>query len=606
MKTTKILILAMLAMCSIKLSAGTNFAWAKQMGGTNSETGKDVIVDGDKNTYTIGNFTGTVDFNPGTGVYNLTSAGFNDIFIQKLNASGNFVWAKRIGSTGYDNACSIAFCDGGIIITGSFEGTVDFDPYTGVYNLTSAGGYDAFILKLNSSGSFCWAKKAGGTGMDVATSSVREGYPDYTGAIYITGYFSSTVDFNPGTGVYNLSSAGGFDIFVLKLDASGNFTWARRIGSTGDDVANDIDYGYEHLYYLAYWKYHKEIILTGYFNGTVDFNPGSGTNNYTSAGGPDIFVLSLDLNANYQWAYRVGGTGSDAGKSIHLISGCGWGNIGWSTNMLICLTGYFQNTVDFNSGTGTYNLTSAGGNDIFVMNTATEVGNDLFFGAIRVGGTGDDKGISICGDGNSNYVTGYFNGTVDFDPGTGIKNITSNGGRDIFIIECCPGYGAIWNVCCIGGTGDDEGECVTKDGGNIYTTGSFRNSITIPFDEYCYIMTSKGASDAYLFKLNFDYGLNLKKEELSAVSTNDDNNINKEMSLNIYPNPTSGNLTIDLGTEQENVEVKILNISGQIVYNQKYESTGTINYNIEGPAGIYFVNVISGDGKMQTRKIVKQ
>ena len=121
--------------------------------------------------YTTGFFSATVDFDPGAGVFNLTSAGSGDIFISKLDASGNFVWAKQMGGIAYDKCYSIAIDtagSGALYTTGVFEGTADFDPGAGTLNLTPAGQYDIFISKLDSSGNFVWAKRIGGTGRDVA------------------------------------------------------------------------------------------------------------------------------------------------------------------------------------------------------------------------------------------------------------------------------------------------------------------------------------------------------------------------------------------------------------------------------------------------------
>ena len=115
---------------------------------------------------------------------------------------------------------------------GSFQGTADFDPGAGTFNLTSAGDYDIFISKLDSSGNFVWAKSLGGTGYDVSYGIAL----DSGGNVYTTGSFSGTVDFDPGAGTFNLTSAGTGDIFVSKLDSNGNFVWARSLGGTSDAV----------------------------------------------------------------------------------------------------------------------------------------------------------------------------------------------------------------------------------------------------------------------------------------------------------------------------------------------------------------------------------
>ena len=117
-------------------------------------------LDANGNVYTTGFFQGTPDFDPGSGIFNLNSTGGLDVFIQKLDASGNFVWAKQLGDTSSDNANSITVdASGNVYTIGYFSGTADFDPGSGTFNLTSVGGLDVFISKLDASGNFVWAKK---------------------------------------------------------------------------------------------------------------------------------------------------------------------------------------------------------------------------------------------------------------------------------------------------------------------------------------------------------------------------------------------------------------------------------------------------------------
>ena len=88
---------------------GQDFVWARQMGGASSEWGWGVAVDDSGNVYTTGEFQGTVDFDPGAGVFNLTSAGGDDIFVSKLDSAGNFVWAQQLGrASGGTHAASVA------------------------------------------------------------------------------------------------------------------------------------------------------------------------------------------------------------------------------------------------------------------------------------------------------------------------------------------------------------------------------------------------------------------------------------------------------------------------------------------------------------------
>jgi len=288
-----------------KYDSSGNVLWAQSIGGSSDEKAFSVAADASGNVYTTGYFRNTVDFDPGSGVFNLTSAGGGDIFISKLDNSGNFVWARAIGGTpanAIDKGNAIALDNSGnVYTTGRFLNTVDFDPGAGVFNITAAGEGDVFISKLNSSGNFVWAIAMGGTDGEEGLSIAL----DASENIYTTGGFEETADFDPGAGVFNLTSNGYSDIFISKLDNAGSFIWAKAMGGTNPE-------GGESIALDAFGN----VYTTGQFLGTVDFNPGSGVNNLTSAGGRDIFISKLDNAGNFVWAKRMGGTDWDAGYSI--------------------------------------------------------------------------------------------------------------------------------------------------------------------------------------------------------------------------------------------------------------------------------------------------
>ncbi|MCA9098811.1 MAG: SBBP repeat-containing protein, partial [Planctomycetaceae bacterium] len=286
-----------------KLDSAGKFVWAKGFGGSSNENGTAIAVDSDGNSYVTGFFRGTVDFNPGSGTFNLTSSSSSDdIFIMKLDSQGEFAWAKKIGSTGYDAGLGIALDDAAnVYTTGYFRGITDFDPGSGTFNLTSAGGRDIFVSKLDTAGNFVWAKNFAGT---QGETTIESGYGiaiGENGNVYTTGGFEATVDFDPGAGTANLTSNGNSDIFVSVLDSNGNYVWAKSFGGTDADLAFAIDTDQFNNVYTA-----------GQFQQTVDFDPGAGTSNHTSAGGYDIFVSKLDSNGDFAWANSFGSTNSDS------------------------------------------------------------------------------------------------------------------------------------------------------------------------------------------------------------------------------------------------------------------------------------------------------
>ena len=390
-----------------KYTSGGALVWARAVGGTGADQGNSIAVGADGSVYTTGYFSGTADFDPGSGTCTLASAGNTDIFISKLDASGNFVWARSLGGTSYDEGYGIAVAgDGSVYTTGYFSDTVDFDPGSGTYNLTSNGGHNIFVSILDAAGNFVWARAVGGAGGG-------EGYGIAVaadGSVYTTGFFSGTVDFDPGSGTFNLTSAGGsYDIFVSKLDASGNFVWARAMGGTDSDEGYAIAVAAD-----------GSVCTTGYFSGTADFDPGSGTLNLASNGSYDIFVSKLDASGNFVWARAMGGLNADEGRGIAVAA-----------DGSVYATGDFVDTMDFDPGSGTFNVIGDGRN-IFVSKLDAS-GNFVWARVMGVSGFDFGYGIALAPDG-SVYTTGSFNGPEDFDPTGATFNLTTvSSSTDIFV-----------------------------------------------------------------------------------------------------------------------------------------------------------------------------
>ena len=136
-----------------KLTSAGSFGWAERLGGGGIDAGSSIAVDGSGNVYTTGAFSGTADFDPGSGTTNLTSAGLSDVFVSKLTSAGALGWAKGLGGSGIDTGVGIAVDgSGNVYTTGAFSGTADFDPGSGTANLTSAGGTDVFVSRLDGAG----------------------------------------------------------------------------------------------------------------------------------------------------------------------------------------------------------------------------------------------------------------------------------------------------------------------------------------------------------------------------------------------------------------------------------------------------------------------
>ncbi len=390
-----------------------DWVWAKGMqdpAGTSGGAGMALVRDAFGNTYTTGGFDGTIDFDPGPGVFLLTGGG---AFITKLDSSGNFIWA--IAMTGMCGGRAIAVDDScNIYVAGSFNDTVDFDPGPATYNLTPAGWADIFFAKFDSSGNFIWANRIGGISFDYCTSIIFG-----KGEVYIAGAFgNATVDFDPGPGTFYLTAAGNYCMYISKFNSSGNFIWAKAAGGYNSWISS-----------MAFVPTGSgDMYITGGFSFTVDFDMSAGVFNLTSVGATplfaksDIFICKLDSMGNLLWAKGMGGPNFDEAYSLAI-----------NTTGDVYTTGYFTDSADFDPGLGTFNLTSNGVEDIFISKLDSS-GN--FTWAKAIGGIDYDNASSLALDlsgGEDIYTTGTFVDIVDFDPGAGVFNLTSDIFGDIFI-----------------------------------------------------------------------------------------------------------------------------------------------------------------------------
>ncbi|MES2763174.1 MAG: SBBP repeat-containing protein [Bacteroidota bacterium] len=329
-----------------KWDANGDFVWAKQMGGTGNQVAPAMTNDAAGNIYITGYFGGTADFDPGVATFTLTAIGANDIFISKLDANGDFVWAKNMGSgasASLNANCITTDASGNVCIAGYFGGTLDFDPSAATYTLIAMGGStDMYVSKLDANGIFMWAKQIGGMGNDAPEGIAI----DASGNIYTTGSYVSTSDFDPGVSTYTLTPSGGTDIFVSKLDASGNFVFAKSIGASG----------YEEVYDITL-DASGNIYTTGYFEGTVDFDPGVGATSLVAIGTSDIFINKLDVSGDFVWAKNVGN--STVFSYGYATTSDAVGNIYTS--------GLYSGTTDFDPNAGIFNLTAQGNNDVFIL-----------------------------------------------------------------------------------------------------------------------------------------------------------------------------------------------------------------------------------------------
>jgi gliding motility-associated-like protein len=366
-----------------------------------------------------------------------------------------------------------------VYVTGEFKGTVDFDPSAGVKNLTSVGGYDIFLAKYTSTGTLIWAESMGGAADDLPNGLAV----DKNGNVSIVGiFYSTTLNANPGPGVYNLNNPGGYADFVIHTGTNGNFLWAycydaAGFGFPGDEdnsfrvttdsqgdvittsifssditignttyfpespdgiiikydpngnvlwsinlVDNNGDYVYA---YGARVDSQDNIVIAGTFGSSVNFNPLGTAYTLTATGPSPSFVAKYSPSGALVWVNGI----NSASPNAYLQPGLSidpQNNIYFSTA--------FEQSVTFNSTT-TLNATGTLGPNVCVAKYSPA--GVLQFAKSIGGQVVPCSGNEMASDQNSNlYLTGTFSGTINFNPGTGGSgNLTSHGPSDFYVAK---------------------------------------------------------------------------------------------------------------------------------------------------------------------------
>ncbi len=337
-------------MLLMRISSAGTCDWAIAVGGTGDDEGHDLVVATNGDVLVTGQFSGTVDFDPGAGAALLTSRGGLDGFVARYAADGSFLAVTQFGGSGDDAGNAIALrSDGDVIVGGVFTGIATFGSTAPVQLLQSIGGVDYFVARMTGDLNLEWTVRGGGAGDDaIGTGGVIAGAD---GLIYIAGTFSDVS--NVGSGGPVLVSDGDVDVFVATLDATGAPAGlARSYGGVGTDGVSGFARD------LA-----GNLYLSGSFQGLVDFDPGAGVHNVTALGtngASDGYVLSLTPIGDFRWMNRIGAALS--GDSTTVAAG-----IALSTDGSIWTVGQFFGLVDFDPGNSNVSRASVGDADQFIV-----------------------------------------------------------------------------------------------------------------------------------------------------------------------------------------------------------------------------------------------
>ena len=519
----------------VALTTNTAYSWTKTWGGSLANVSpNDVAVDPSNNLYVVGQFSGTVNFDPAGLNPSATVTSHDhtfDAFVEKFDPNGTFQWVKTWGSSyitdttkwlcGRDAASAVGFdASGNVYVSGLFQNTVDFgDGHPITSNAATfcplyySPGNNVFISKFSPDGTFKWVRTWGGTSGGESYNVVVD---SANGFVYVQGDWSTInisvpVDFNPtgnGSGHDWHTNHGFYDAFLSKWDVTGTFQWAKTWGGEGYDDGTTVTLDGSGNVYVA-----------GMYDSiNIDFDPaginpaglGHPANVTTSTLVPgrnvDVFLVKFDHSStgNFQWVRTWGGLDIDDAAGSVLVDHANNVYVGGRFGCPNC---------NFNAGpTGapdphqTHNPAPPGAtydqkNDALDAFLAKYDSNGNYLWARTWGGNGSDDVCHIAVDSLDDvYTAGFFTSTANFDEIGSGDNHVSHGGWDVFLNKFDSTGNFQWAKTW-GGSGDDYSFGMTFNGADsLYVAGTFAS--TVDFDPGSAVdnHAAHGITDVFLTK----------------------------------------------------------------------------------------------------------
>jgi hypothetical protein len=426
-------------------SFGNAVIFDTSSGGFGSATSAE--VDGAGNTYLASIFDASIDVDPGPGSTVLTSNGDFDAVVTKLDKDGHLVWARQIGDTGGDIATSLVLDGAGnVYVVGVFGSNMVVDGHP----LVTAGGADAFVIKLAPDGTVAWAESVGGTGADGAnTIAIAD-----DGSFWIGGQFTTSADVDPGPGTVTLSNPSGGAGFVLKLKPTGELELARAFTQsvTGTIIKLVLD-APGNLYVLAS------------FRDVVDADPGPDVVLLTGNGVlGNTFVAKLAPDGQLLWAFGLAATDDGVSGLPPLVSPAGLA-LGPANDLSVNIV--FGGSVDVDPGPATRMLTSPNAFSSVILKLTTDGQLQWAHPLLAPGALNTVQlgGAAIDAAGNV-YAVGFVNGTVDYDSGPDTVNIAGHGA--LVVLKLDPDDHLIWAHVLSSSNFISPNEIKLSQGGSVF------------------------------------------------------------------------------------------------------------------------------------------
>lgn len=587
------------------ICCGSAFAQQHQfsfvVGGYMYDYGNGLATDKEGNIYICGRVDSTIqdakiDFDFGAGFTTVTTNGGADAFFAKYSQQGKLLWVKTFGGSKNESCSGIKLDDdGNIYLRGNFNSAnMDADPGSGnyplIYSAILGSREDAFVAKYDTSGKIIWAKAFSGNSSEAVTGLNI----DDLGNVYITGHSDSyRFDADPSLDSFYLqntfmsgpSTNRNSQIFIIKLDVNGNFTWAKQInGRSGDLVFGTSELKNNHFYICGALGYGSTPV------GRVDFDPGADSAFYLYSNG-GIYFAAYDTAGNYLRGYNFGNAATEDNAAFDIATDDS-GNV--------YLTGVYQpfKKADFQPGPDSLFLTGKTADAFLAKYDTTGKINWIHsWGDIH-----SDNGKKLkLDDFGSIYLLGEFVSTegtpMDFDPDpTKQALLNSSQTQDVYLAKFS-NHGKLYWAQNFGGTcsncTDRAGDISFDNNNNLVLIGSLAyqtGEVNMGFSGYAPVQPISG------------YDIVVAKYRLAPMGLEDEE-VMERIDLQVFPNPVASQ-AVNIRSAADIQSVSIYNMLGKCIYFNPNVVGKQIIIKTELSKGMYIIKAETASGS-QTVKLLK-
>ncbi len=604
--------------------------WSGSIGGGGFDHVYDIVIDNSDNIYVVGSFDDTADFDLGIGQH-LVDAGFgHDAFILKLDSNGNFLWVRTYGGAfGFTTALSVCEDRGFLYMVGNYDDSPQFDP-----NKSAPSGNTAmYVLKLDLLGNFQWVKYAQSSGAinDFCTPEFID--TDGLGNIFVGGNYKGEVDFDFDTSSFHvLNSFGDANIFLEKMDSSGNFLWVKEIKGEEQELKD------------AAIGPMGEVVMTGNIGNDTpdtDFDPDPGN----VVKGPRClfhcgdfypFVVKWSNQGTFEWLGVFQATYHESeGLSIDI-----------DQNGNVYSTGVYEQSIDLDPNDTTRVLFGELNSGDVYISKLTNNGEFTWAGTVGNIFLRDEGRALICSQSGKVLVGGSFQSGPDMNPGP-FKDTTwiiGSDREDLFVLrlkDCTSVFSVDTVFACdtitwVNGIEYPNSTSINSD--TLYAFTGCDSIVTLDFRwEPIDTMTTQSGStlisadsigpyqwfdcstnmaingavsQTFSATVNGDYFLVIERHGCSDTSacfnvSGVGSKLNQRSSgIAVYPNPADDNLSIDLGQEMDAV-IRILDTQGRVVLNLNSSNDRIVDVDLNLRIGYYIVWIESKEFRESFELVIK-